>query len=478
MTQDAAEDLQSKPGRVLIVDDQDAVRRAHTRLLSKAGYVVESVGSAEQALKLLRGGGYDVVFSDVQMPTMNGVDLLRLVRDFDGEVSVVLLSGAPDLPTALKAVEFGAIEYLTKPIDRDRLLGAVARAAAVCRDKRRLKDEIERFKSGERLRQSHVEPAPLWTGALVGGRYRLGQLIGEGGMGAVYEGTREDLGGMPVAVKIVHPELQFDRQLLMRLRREAEIMASIDHPNVVKILDFQSSEEGPAILVMELLHGAPLAETIAASGGLSQPRVISILQQILSGLAAAHERGVVHRDLKPENVFLTKVAGLGEVVRVLDFGIAKLTGTSDVRLTHTGATLGTPAYMAPEQARGQDVNVRTDIYAVGCIAYEMLTARAPFHGESYNAVLAAILEGRPLPIEKIRTDVPAELIRVITKAMSRAPTRRYQNATEMSKALGPWATIAQTSLPPAPAPASAPHAPTLLSDAPGSMKRTRRVRKR
>ncbi|HSC85973.1 MAG TPA: response regulator, partial [Polyangiaceae bacterium] len=310
---------------MLVVDDLAEVRRAHARLLQSGGFEVHQAKSADEALALVAQIVFDVVLTDVHMPNSNGVVLLRELRERDPELSVVLVSGSPDLPTALEAVQLGAQEYLTKPITREKLQETIQRAVVNCREKRGTRSEMERLRSGERTKQPLDAEPKRWIGVLLGGRYRLREVIGEGGMGVVYEANREDLGGMPVAVKLVHPDLRFDDSLLHRLRREAEALASIHHPNIVQVIDFQTPEDSPPFLVMELLSGVPLAETVAAAGPMAAPRVLSILQQVLSALSAAHARGIVHRDLKPENVFLTRVTGLGEVAKVLDFGIAKIT---------------------------------------------------------------------------------------------------------------------------------------------------------
>jgi serine/threonine-protein kinase len=276
------------------------------------------------------------------------------------------------------------------------------------------------------------------TGLLIGGRYRVGALIGVGGMGSVYEATREDLGNMSVAIKVLHPRSATDADLA-RFRREAHTVAAIDHPNIVRIIDFETPPDEPAFLVMERLSGTSLGDTIKNEGPLSPERTVFIAGQLLGALGAAHAVNVVHRDLKPDNVYLTTVAGVADIVKLLDFGIAKsLAPDVDVRLTQTGAVLGTPAYMAPEQARGAAVDQRSDLYAVGSLMYEALTGRPPFRAENYNALLFEIQNADPMDLATLRPDLDLDLVSLVAKATAREPAARFQTAQAMLDALGRW----------------------------------------
>jgi serine/threonine-protein kinase len=289
----------------------------------------------------------------------------------------------------------------------------------------------------------------MLTGSLLGGRYRIGRVLGHGGMGAVYEAVQEGL-GRRVAVKVVHPHLSAQPDLVERFRREAQAAAALGHPNIVQVTDYGAGGADPAFLVMELLQGASLAQVIESEKQLPGNRVAFIASQALEALSAAHAAGIVHRDIKPDNLFLTSIAGVTDVVKVLDFGVAKLADPS-AKLTTTGAMLGTPAYMAPEQARGLDVDPRSDIYAVGACMYHALTGKFPFEGVSYNALLFAIAEKTPTAID--RPDVDPRLIAVVERAMHKDPDQRYQTAREMIAALAPWSLpsgTARMSAPPDP----------------------------
>jgi CheY-like chemotaxis protein len=448
------------PGRILVVDDDPAVRRMLARLLRRNDHTTTEAGSAREAVEIARQEAFDVVVSDVQMPDIDGLGLLHALHELDPDVPVLLLSGAPDLDTALKAIEYSAFEYLSKPVDLDKLLSSVTRAIDVVRRRREDHHALEQFRSGERLRAPRaMSTTDVQTGALLGGRYRVGKLLGEGGMGAVYEAVREDLGQMRVALKVLHGNICRDAQHLARFRREAETVAAINHPNIVRILDFQATNSEPAFLVMELLDGVSLGQAIEIDGPFSQRRAAFVASQVLAALAAAHRGRVVHRDLKPDNVFLTSVSGVNDIVKLLDFGIAKVETAADQKLTRTGAILGTPAYMAPELARGASIDTRSDIYAVGCVLYEVLTGAAPFQAENYNALLFAIQQSEPIPLSDLRQDLDPAFVRVVTTAMAKDPAARFQHAESMIRALGPWSSSRESLPPPSPSPLA--FAPTL-----------------
>lgn len=423
------------PGRVLVVDDQDDVRRMLLRMLGVSDYETLAASNARDALELARQHAFDLVVSDVQMPDMNGVDLLRALHELDPDLPVLLLSGAPDLSTAMKAVQYGAFEYFAKPLELERFLNSVARAIAICRKRREEQADLRTFRSGERRSAA----AEVHVGARLAGRYRVKQLIGWGGMGAVYEGVREDLAEMPVAIKVLHHNLEHGMEYLERFRREAETIAAINHPNIVRILDFQAREGERPFLVMELLQGASLGQVIQTDGPFSQGRGAFVVSQVLDALAAAHRAKVIHRDLKPDNVFLTSTSNLKDIVKLLDFGVAKvLDGAAAMKLTRTGAVVGTPAYMAPELARGAPVDERSDLYSAGCVLYEALTGRPPYQAENYHALLVAIQESEPLPLRVLQPQLDPVFANIVMKAMVKDPNERFQSADEMNRAIAPW----------------------------------------
>lgn len=452
------------PGRVLLVDDQHDLRRLLERMLVRAGHQVTTACNGREAIALAGKSRFDVVISDVRMPDLGGVELLERLHAEDAELPVLLLSGSPDLETAMKAVQYGAFEYLVKPVGFDKLRDSTARAVELRRQRNEAKEVLEQYRSGERQRArlGVGEDRATWTGELLGGRYRIGRLLGAGGMGAVYEATREDLGQMRVAVKVLHASLAVDQNLLARFRREAETVGAINHPNIVRIFDFRADPDEPAFLVMELLDGVSLRQELTRHGRFSAERTVFIASQVLAALAAVHRAQVIHRDIKPENIVLTSMSGLGDIVKVLDFGVAKLLNVAPGdTLTQTGMVLGTPTYMAPEHARGAAIDVRSDLYSVGAVLYEALTGHAPFTGDNYNALLFAIQQGKPTPLAESRPDLEPELVEVITRAMATDADLRFQTAEDMAQALAPWLTIHSPSSTP-PESSAAVYAPTVV----------------
>ena len=277
-------------------------------------------------------------------------------------------------------------------------------------------------------------PGADLSGSVVGGRYRLGALIGRGAMGAVYEATQEAL-GRPVAVKVLLPQLAQDATHVARFKTEAALAGSLSHPHVVQVYDF-GAEPGMVWLAMERLQGESLRARIERAGALSAREALSITVQMLRGLEAAHSMRLVHRDLKPDNVYLAQTPGMGEVVKLVDFGIAKLLDAETVqKLTATGMMIGTPLYMAPEQITGGEVDARADIHGVGAVLFEMLAGRPPREAATYHALVHAILTEPPMPLAQARPDVDPRVGATIARALARDPGARYASAAAMREEL-------------------------------------------
>jgi serine/threonine protein kinase len=273
-------------------------------------------------------------------------------------------------------------------------------------------------------------------GTLVGGKYRLGDLLGEGGMGSVYDGVNEAI-GLRVALKILHPEYGRKPRVVKRFKREARAAASIGHANICEVIDTGATHSGVPFLVMPKLEGITLGALLTQNKKISHARIIDIGVQTLSGLQAAHDAGIVHRDLKPENIFLTTLGDRTDFVKILDFGISKIVGAElDDALTKTGASMGTPYYMSPEQAMdSKEVDHRTDIWAVGVILYEATVGDRPFDGSSLPAIVHRICHAPIEPPEVRSRAVSPALSAVVMKALSRDLSVRYQSAAKMREAL-------------------------------------------
>jgi serine/threonine-protein kinase len=285
-------------------------------------------------------------------------------------------------------------------------------------------------------------------------------------MGTVFEAVHIGIGRQN-AIKVLHTSQLRKKDAVRRFHQEAKAAARIGHPNICEVYDLGTLEDGRPYLVMEKLVGETLADAIARDGGLPFADVIDILRQVLSGLYAAHENGIIHRDIKPENVFLSKRVGCPPVAKLLDFGVSKMMAhhpqskdDGDLELTRTGVVLGTPYYLAPEQARGdRNLDARVDLYACGVMLYEALTGRRPFVAANYNALLVQILTGSPRPIRELRKDISDDLERIVEKAMAREKHQRYHNAVDFQSDLPQYEVRPAPSRAPPPRTSSPPPSP-------------------
>ena len=280
-------------------------------------------------------------------------------------------------------------------------------------------------------------PLPQETPSLVGqtidGRYRLTRKLGEGGMGEVYAAEHVHI-DKRYAVKLLRPEIVSNAEAVARFRQEAKSSSSIGHRNIIAIEDFGSLSDGRVYMCMELLNGAPLNDMITQP--MPVDRLLNILIQTGHGLAAAHAKGIIHRDMKPENIYVTVGPNGEDVPKLLDFGIAKVAGNDGQNhLTRTGTIFGTPFYMAPEQALGNPVDARTDIYAVGVIMYEVFAGSLPFQGESFMGILTQHITTEPEPVAqraaKAGRTLPPGLADIVMRCMRKNPAERFSSMDEL-----------------------------------------------
>lgn len=274
-------------------------------------------------------------------------------------------------------------------------------------------------------------------GRLLAGRFRFAYQLGQGGMATVWAATNE-LVDREVAIKLIRPDVGRSPELVARFRSEAKAAGRIGHPNICDILDYGVGALGP-YMVMELLEGESLGALLEREGRLEPEHAISLIREALQGLQAAHERGIIHRDLKPENIFLNRVETGAIQVKIMDFGIAKFTdGTAEVQ-TESGALLGTPEYMAPEQFRGADqADTRTDLWAMGAILYRALSGRDAFTGPTTAAILLSVAQDPPPTIRAVAPEVPAELEQLVMRCLSKSPVDRFQSVSALDAALEPF----------------------------------------
>ena len=268
------------------------------------------------------------------------------------------------------------------------------------------------------------------------GQYRLGEKIGHGGMGDVYLAEHLLL-KRPCALKLIRPERAGDAKALARFEREVQATAKLTHWNTVEIFDYGRADDGTFYYVMEYLPGMNLSELVQLCGKLPPGRVIHLLEQTCQALAEAHEQGLIHRDIKPGNIFAATRGGVNDVAKLLDFGLVKPVSAKgeNVELTQEGAITGSPLYMSPEQATGDESDARSDIYSLGAVAYFLLTGRPPFYSVVPIKVVLAHVSQIPKPPSEIADDVPSDLEAVILRCLEKKPADRFQSAEELRSAL-------------------------------------------
>ncbi len=269
-------------------------------------------------------------------------------------------------------------------------------------------------------------------GDLIAGKYRVDRLLAEGGMGQVFVAVQEPI-GRKIALKILRRSLAVDPESVHRFFREAVTVSQLHHPNTITILDYGEHDDGTLYIAMEYLTGQDLGAILAEQGHLSVERVVSIALQIAGALQEAHHKNVLHRDLKPANIFITQIEGQGEVVKVIDFGIAKLLDAPEEdRVTQIGFVCGTAEYMAPELSSGEALDGRTDLYALGVMMWELIEGRLPFMGN--NAITTALMH-QVEPIPPMSERAPASIRALVMETMAKDPDERPANAAQFAEAL-------------------------------------------
>ncbi|HEY9772840.1 MAG TPA: protein kinase [Planktothrix sp.] len=278
-------------------------------------------------------------------------------------------------------------------------------------------------------------------GKVFAGKYEIESILGRGGMSIVYR-ARDVFMERVVAIKILHTNLMSDNTAIQRFRQEAQAAGGLNHPNIMTVYDFGLTAEDQAFLVMELFDGPTLAEILENETRITPDRTVRLARQICDGLDHAHKKGIVHRDLKPSNLCIVKREDGKEMVKIVDFGIAKFMpqeGRKSQQLTQTGQIFGSPLFMSPEQCTGKSLDARTDIYSLGCLLYEALTGAPPFMGDTAYDTMTMHINEAPTPLRKVAADanIPELVQTPVMKCLQKKPEDRYQSAADMKDDLPP-----------------------------------------
>lgn len=382
-------------------------------------------------------------------PAMDGHQVARFLRDLFSDVIVKERAEREQLVREAVALLDGVSGTRTPAIAPPAVDGRAEPRG----------EHVDTAPIGHHDGSSPPAPKPLeegsrMVGALLSGRYQIKRMCGEGGMGRVYEAEHIEI-GKRVAIKVLHPAYSRTPDLVERFRREARAASRIEHPNVVNVTDFGTTDDGSLFFVMEYIEGIELGLLIHREGPLPPVRVLRIAEQMCEALQAAHDVGVIHRDLKPENILLLGLGGgrstpasgqssgaidprePSDFVKVLDFGIAKSAEIEESsrrgkRLTRPGVAMGTPEYMAPEQAAGHPADPRSDIYAVGSIIYEMLCGSPPYEGDNVMEVLHKKANEPPKPLGELRPALPPAVIGLVERSMARSPDDRPRSMADLA----------------------------------------------
>ena len=438
-------------GTILVVEDDETIRSRISTLLQSLGYDVTSAEDGLVAVTLIKRQHFDLVITDLDMPNVDGIDLLETIKATELDTDVLLVSGAGSIGTAVLAIKLGAVNFLEKPLEEDQIKAEV-RQIFRARKERALRPPGDADEPPRPRRPSRPTPAIDAPGAARPaseakiGRYLVTRKIGEGGMAQVYECFDPVLRRV-VAVKVLDTEQAAElgnRQLyLERFRREAQSAGQLVHPNIATIFDFGEDPEREALyLAMELVDGRPLRKLITTGGPLAVERAVRIVFQTADGLEFAHRRGIVHRDVKPPNILV----GEGDTAKILDFGVAKVHNSD---LTDSGIVVGSVAYMAPEILQGHPMDHRADQFALGHTLFEMLTGKVLFSGRDFADVAKNVLNYEPPSLAEMGVAAPVELQLLLSRLLSKTPDLRYPDEMELltelmeiGRSIGVWLDLA------------------------------------
>jgi serine/threonine protein kinase/CheY-like chemotaxis protein/Tfp pilus assembly protein PilF len=405
--------------KILVVEDDLALLETLKSFLEAENFEVVSSRDGEEGFRLACREKIDLILLDYGLPSLNGLEICKRLRTKGIITPIIMLTGEKkEEVDKVLGLELGADDYLAKPFGTKELL---ARIKAVLRRTKPDAEVVEEAYHKTRTLQTPI--SQLSRGTTLASRYEVIEELGSGGMGKVYRVLDKKI-EEEVALKLLNPEIGVDEKTIERFRNELKFARKISQRNVCRMYDL-SEERGTHFITMEYVPGEDLKSTIRRMGQLSIGKAIFIAKQVCDGLSEAHHLGVVHRDLKPQNIMIDKKGN----ARIMDFGIAR---SLEVKgLTETGMMIGTPEYMSPEQAEGEDVDLRSDIYSLGIILYEMVTGGVPFEGDTPLSIALKHKAEMPRNPKEINGQIPEDLSRVILKCMEKDKEKRYQRTEEI-----------------------------------------------
>jgi serine/threonine protein kinase len=407
-----------RQSQVLVVDDEPLVRRLVRDVVTGTGLAVVEANDVESALSQVHRCQPDLVITDYHMPGRKGLALVEELRESHPQLPVVVLTGEPSLEAAVQCLKSGAADYLTKPLDLETL-------------RRVIEERVERAPPPK------FDPA-MGTILVTRSRprrrvvdFEVIRTLGEGNMGVVYLVRRESEPDREFALKVLRnsgPSDGLDREeTYARFTREAETASAVCHPNVIDIIDYGEDEQGTPYIAMAYIRGRSLRFFIGRPG-ITVAEKASLLRSMALGLGAIHATGVCHRDIKPENIMVTPDL----VPIIMDFGIAR---TAQSNLTMADGLIGTPTYLSPEACETSRVDARADVFALGVVAYELLTGSRPFDDKSLVTLIFQIRNNEPPPPAALDPACPVGLSEVVMKMLAKTPAARYPDGAAVATAL-------------------------------------------